>query len=62
MSKRDGSQGLNTLRAKGLSPSKIIGCLASGMGLVPFGSELTASELLSDLTSRGNNINKAFIV
>ncbi len=58
--KREGSQGLERLREKGMSSAKIIGWLAASLGLVPIGSELTASELLADLVRDDSCIKRLF--
>ena len=52
LSKRDGTQGLDLLRSKDINSGRIIGWLASSLGLVPLGSELTSLELLKDLSMR----------
>lgn len=50
LSKRDGSSGLAPLRAAGQSPQDIIGQLAASCGLIPDGTLLTPSQLLSAKT------------
>ena len=40
---------------------KIVGWLASSLDLVPNGSELSSSELLSDLRMRDKSIEKVFL-
>ncbi|WP_420799307.1 tRNA glutamyl-Q(34) synthetase GluQRS [Ktedonospora formicarum] len=47
LSKRDGSMGLAPLRAAGQTPQHIIGQLATSCGLIPDGTLLTPSQLLS---------------
>ncbi len=53
LSKRDGSFGLDSLKARSMGSSQVIGFLAETLSLVPRGVELTASELLSEI--RRNN-------
>ena len=50
LSKRDASAGLPSLREQGLDAADVVGLLASGLGLVPTGSRLSAQELLQRLT------------
>ena len=49
LAKREGGKGLGSLQSKGMNAPQVIGFLASSVGLVPNGSELTALELLCDL-------------
>ncbi len=56
LSKRDESQGLDSLRSKGICSEQIVGFLAATLKLVPFGSELSADELLSELMNKASLI------
>jgi glutamyl-tRNA synthetase len=49
LSKRQGSQGLSALRARGLDAPGVIGLLAASAGLVPEGSRLSINELLQEM-------------
>ena len=49
LSKRIASAGLEPLRANGLSAADVIGLMAAGLGLVPEGTRLSASELLLEI-------------
>tara|TARA_Y100001968_G_scaffold329331_1_gene378450 strand:- start:148 stop:1074 length:927 start_codon:yes stop_codon:yes gene_type:complete len=61
LSKRNNSNGLDYLRNKGMNVSQVIGWLSCGLGLLPAGSELSALELLDELTSKKELITKIFI-
>jgi len=50
LSKRDGSDALDTLRDKGLDAAAVIGHLAHSLGWVPEDSRLSASELLQEIS------------
>ena len=50
LSKREASAGLEPLRAAGMDAPGVIGCLASGLQLVPPDARLSATELLEGLT------------
>lgn len=50
LAKRDGSTGLDVLRAKGLSSTQIIGLLASSLGWIPPGEAITPQALRDLLT------------
>lgn len=50
LSKRDGSDSLAILRARGDAPARVVGQLAESLHLVPAGSRLSAPELLQELT------------
>lgn len=50
LSKRDGSDSLQSLREKGFAASDVIGLLAHSLGWVPPDSSLSAAELLEELT------------
>ena len=50
LAKREGSQGLDPLRAKGLRPEDVVGLLAASCGLAPYGANCTLAELLVDFT------------
>ena len=50
LSKRQGGCGLGELQRQGLDPAAVVGRLASGVGLLPEGSRLSAAELLQDLS------------
>lgn len=50
LSKRENGIGLKSLQLNGMCSEDVIGFLASSLGLVPNGSKLSASELLSDLS------------
>ncbi len=52
LAKREGSQGLEYLRAQGMTPPQVVGLLAASLGLTTRGSELTTLDLLSDLINR----------
>ena len=49
LSKREGSEGLEGYRARGLDGPAVIGELAASLALVPLGSRLSAAELLQAL-------------
>ena len=49
LSKRDGAEGLEGMRRRGLDAPAVIGLLAAGAGLVPTGSRLSATELLQEV-------------
>lgn len=49
LSKRDGADSLDGLRAEGRSPAEIVGMLGSSLGLCPAGARRDAHALLSDL-------------
>lgn len=50
MSKRDGSDSLALLRDQGYKPADVIGLLASSLGWVDEGSQLSAEELFEEIT------------
>lgn len=50
MSKRDGSESLQTLRRGDVRPADVVGSLAHGLGLAPTAAPLTTAELLGSLT------------
>lgn len=50
LSKRQGAEGLEGLRRRGLDPAAVIGLLAASLELVPPGSRLSARELAASLT------------
>ena len=50
LSKRDGGQGLETLREQGLDAPAAVGLMAASLGLVPPGSRLSSRELLEELS------------
>jgi glutamyl/glutaminyl-tRNA synthetase len=50
LSKREGAEGLEGLRQRGLDAPAVIGALAASAGLVDPGSRLSARELLAELT------------
>ncbi|MEB3253895.1 MAG: tRNA glutamyl-Q(34) synthetase GluQRS [Synechococcus sp.] len=50
LSKREASAGLGALRRQGLQAPAVIGQLAAGLGLVPWGTQLSAVDLLEGLT------------
>ena len=52
LAKREGHAGLDSLRSEGLGPSHVVGWLAASQSLVPFGAELTAGELLTELKKK----------
>jgi len=49
LSKREGAEGLEGYRARGLDAAAVVGELAASLDLVPPGSRLSASELLASL-------------
>jgi glutamyl-tRNA synthetase len=49
LSKREGAAGLAGYRSRGLDAAAVIGELAASLALVPFGSRLSARELLQEL-------------
>ena len=53
LSKREASSGLMPLRELGLDAPAVVGLLASGLGCVGPGAQLSAIELLDDLTQKG---------
>ncbi len=61
LSKRDGSEGLAILKSKGMNAPQVIGWLASSLGLVPHGAELTALELLVE-SIKNKALIDAFII
>ena len=50
LSKREASAGLSALRRQGLQAPAVIGQLAAGLGHVPWGTQLSAVDLLEGLT------------
>ena len=54
LSKRQGSEGLSGLRARGLDAPGVIGLLAASAGLVPQGSRLSGNELLQKMHGVSN--------
>ena len=52
LSKRDGAEGLEGFRARGLSADAVVGELAASLELVPHGSQLSVQELLEQLRRR----------
>ena len=52
LAKRNGGLSLKKLREQGLIPAQVIGQLAEGLMLVPDGTELSAAQLLKDLSLR----------
>ena len=52
LSKREASEGLESLRAAGMDADAVIGRLASGLQLVPPQTRLSATELLERLTQQ----------
>lgn len=50
LSKRETSAGLASLRARGMDAADVVGLLASGLGLLPPGTRVSARDLLQDLT------------
>ena len=61
LSKREGSQGVDGLRMKGIKPAQLIGYFAASLGLLPFGEKLSAQELLFELSTRKNPLSKIFV-
>lgn len=53
LSKRDGSQGIEHFRARGLDAAAVVGELAASAGLVPPRSRLSAEELRQQLSLEG---------
>ncbi|MCP9886789.1 tRNA glutamyl-Q(34) synthetase GluQRS [Cyanobium sp. ATX 6A2] len=51
LSKREGAEGLEAWRQRGLDAPAVIGALAASAGLVAPGSRLSAGELLAELTT-----------
>lgn len=49
LSKREGAEGLEGYRARGLDAAAVVGDLAASLALVPSGSRLSAAELLASL-------------
>ena len=60
LSKRNADKGLDAFISQGITPSEVIGFLASSVGLAPVGSSLSAVELLTDFISRNRSINHIF--
>tara|TARA_B100000700_G_scaffold329533_2_gene451594 strand:- start:5902 stop:6822 length:921 start_codon:yes stop_codon:yes gene_type:complete len=60
LSKRDSSQGVNELIAKGISSEKLIGLLASSLDLVPKGTLASSSQLLEMIKRDRTNFYKLF--
>ena len=58
LAKRSFSDGIYCLRRQGMRTSQIIGFLASSLGMVPKGSELSCEELLSHLKLNKDFLNK----
>ena len=56
LAKRDGQNGIAGLKEQGMSSSEVIGFLASSLGLVGKGMELTAEDLLVDLKRQRNSL------
>jgi len=56
MAKRDGSDSLQQLRARGLSAEEVTGMLAAGLGWVKPGTALSAGELLGEFSGEGDFI------
>ncbi len=56
LAKRDGGLSLHSLRERGLIPSQVVGLLAAGLQLVPDGTELSAAQLLQDLSARPQSL------
>lgn len=54
LSKRNNINGLEVFRSNGMRPPKVIGLMASSLGLVPSGTELSALELLTELKLLNN--------
>ncbi len=52
LSKRQGAEGLEGLRQRGLDAPAVVGLLASSLALVPAGSRLSAAELLQEWRGR----------
>jgi glutamyl-tRNA synthetase len=52
LAKREGPAGLDRLRSQGLGPSQVVGWLAASQKLMPAGAELTAAELLSEMSKK----------
>ncbi|MCU1277928.1 MAG: Glutamate--tRNA ligase, partial [bacterium] len=50
LSKRHGAIGVRALAERGLSPARVVGLLASTLGLVPDGSEVTPRQLVDGFT------------
>jgi glutamyl-tRNA synthetase len=50
LSKRDGGEGLDSLRMQGLDAAAVVGLMAASLNLVPAGSRLSSSELLQELS------------
>ncbi len=58
LSKRERSYGLDCLRLRGMdSPAAVIGYLASTLELVPYGSVVSAQELLSELKRKSDKFD-----
>ena len=56
MSKRSGSNGLEQFRKEGYKPTKLIGQLAYSLGLIPLNSEISALELLEEVSLEQLNL------
>jgi len=56
MAKRDGSDSLQQLRARGLSAEEVTGMLAAGLGWVKPGTAPSAGELLGEFGGEGDFI------
>ena len=52
LSKRSAAEGLVAYQQKGMDAAAVVGTLASSLGLVPEGSQLSASELLASINYR----------
>jgi glutamyl-tRNA synthetase len=50
LSKRDGGEGLDSLRLQGLDAPAVVGLMAASLHLVPLGSRLSSRELLQELS------------
>jgi len=50
LSKRDGGEGLDSLRLQGLDAPAVVGLMAASLHLVPPGSRLSSRELLQELS------------
>ena len=59
LSKRVASEGLHALRARGLDAPRVIGLLATSVGLVPVGAQLSAGELLEETRRSPGLLDKA---
>ncbi len=60
LAKRDRSYGLELLKDEGRNPSDVIGYLAQTLDLVPKDSELSAQELLDELSNYKNPLKNVF--